>query len=289
MKVETLAEQLLFATLRIEADPYVGTGCIVNHQWSEGKGGPFLVTNKHVIGGTQRGQLTFTIADQTPEGGRPSIGRSTSITVSGSAWQWTGHPSDDIDVAAMPLAPVVNHLEKQGDIPYYRSIQTDIIPGEEALEEFDAVEEVLFVGYPSGIYDRVNNLPIARRGSTATHPSVDYDGKPTFLIDASVFQGSSGSPVLIYDSGSWLSRTGQLMRGQRLYLLGILGSVYYRETDGSLTFEEIPAVVKPVVRTNQMIDLGMVYKARTIVETIEHLLSQRGEIPTNPSTPSGSS
>ena len=53
------------------------------------------------------------------------------------------------------------------------------------------------------------------------------------------------------------------MSGQRLFLLGILGSVFYRETDGTLTFEEIPATVQPVVRTSQMIDLGIVYKAST--------------------------
>ena len=30
-----------------------------------------------------------------------------------------------------------------------------------------------------------------------------------------------------------------------------------------------------------MIDLGIVYKARTVVETIEHLLRERGELPKN--------
>ena len=55
MKVETLAEQLLFATLRVEANPNVGTGFIVNHEWTEGKTGTFLITNKHVVEGTKEG------------------------------------------------------------------------------------------------------------------------------------------------------------------------------------------------------------------------------------------
>ena len=190
------------------------------------------------------------------------MGKSTSVTLSGGAWRWIGHTSEKVDVAALPLAPIVKHLSEKGDTPFYKTIQTNIIPGQDALENLDAVEEIVFVGYPSGIYDRVNNLPITRRGSTATPISVDYEDKPIFLIDASVFQGSSGSPVLIYDNGSWRSRDGRLMSGQRLLLLGVLGSVFYRETDSTLTFEEIPAAVKPVVRTNQMIDLGIVYKAR---------------------------
>ena len=279
MKVETLAEQLLFSTTRIEADPNVGTGFIVDHKWADDKTGPFLVTNKHVVQGTKAGRLTFTISDNSSEVQRPLMGKSTSVTVSEVPWGWTGHPSEEVDVATLPLAPIVNHLREKGDTPFYKSIHTDIIPGQDALEDLDAVEEIMFVGYPSGIYDKVNNLPITRRGSTATPPSVDYEGKPVFLIDASVFQGSSGSPVLIHDNGSWRSRDGSLMSGQRLFLLGILGSVFYRETDGTLTFEEIPATVQPVVRTSQMIDLGIVYKARTIVETIEHLLRQRGELP----------
>jgi hypothetical protein len=44
-------------------------------------------------------------------------------------------------------------------------------------------------------------LPISprffRRGMTATPPQLDYCGRPTFLIDASVFGGSSGSPVFL--------------------------------------------------------------------------------------------
>ena len=204
--------------------------------------------------------------------------------MSQDAWKWTGHPSDEIDIAALPLAPVLKHLHEKGEIPFYKSIPTALIPTPSALEDLDAVEDVLFFGYPSGLYDRANNLPIARKGITATHPCVDYEGKAVFLIDASVFPGSSGSPVLIYYNGSWCSRNGSLMPGRRIFLLGVLGRVYFRETDGSLTFEGMPAAVKPVVRTNQMIDLGIVYKARTVVETIEHLLRQRGELPVDAPT-----
>ena len=281
MKVETLAEQLLFSTLRIETEHKLGTGFIVNHEWGERRQGQFLVTNKHVIEGASLGRLAFTTADQDAEDYRPSIGKITPIALSEGAWQWEGHPSQDVDVAVLPLSGLLNHLGEGGLRPYYRSIQTSIIPSRDTLDDLDAVEEVIFVGYPNGIYDSANNLPITRRGSTATHPAVDYESKPIFLIDASVFQGSSGSPVLIYDNGSWHSRDGGLIAGQRLFLLGVLGSVFYRETDGTITFEEIPAAVQPVVKTNQMIDLGVVYKANTILETIEHLLRKRGELPNN--------
>ena len=88
MKVETLAEQLLFSTTRIEADPNVGTGFIVDHKWAEDKTGPFLVTNKHVVQGTKAGRLTFTISDNSSEVQRPLMGKSTSVTVS-EVLRWT--------------------------------------------------------------------------------------------------------------------------------------------------------------------------------------------------------
>ena len=239
MKLDTLADQLLFSTLRIEAPPWVGTGCIVQHKWAEDKSGPFLITNKHVVKGTSSGKITFTLADQTNESREPSLGKATSITLAENGWRWSFHPSDDIDIAALPLAPVVNHLNEGGGELYYRSIGTDMIPGQDKLEELNAIEEVLFVGYPNGIYDRANQLPIFRKGTTATPLYIDYDAKPTFLIDASVFPGSSGSPVFIYTNGVWSNRAGVAFTGQRILFLGVLGSVYYHEEDGKLEFKEI--------------------------------------------------
>lgn len=59
------------------------------------------------------------------------------------------------------------------------------------------MESVEFIGYPEGLYDSVNCLPIARRGMMATLGYIDYEGKPEFLIDATVLTGSSGSPVFM--------------------------------------------------------------------------------------------
>lgn len=51
---------------------------------------------------------------------------------------------------------------------------------------------------------------------------------------------------------------------------GILASVFYRHSDGPLSFKEIPASLVPMIETKEMIDLGVVSKGRTVVETIEH-------------------
>ena len=277
MKIETVAEQLLFSTLRIQTETSVGTGFIVGHRWGHDKQGPFLVTNKHVVDGSAKASLTFTLEMENDGAKVPSLGQKHIVNLSEGGWVWTGHPSEDIDIAAMPLGPLVNHLRQRGICPFFRGIQTDLIPDEATLEDLDAVEDILFVGYPSGVYDQVNNLPVSRKGTTATHPSIDYNGRPIFLIDASVFPGSSGSPVLILDNGLSIKRAGTKPRRNRVVFLGVLSQVLYREEDGTLEFRQTPASITPVIRTREMLDLGLVYKARTVIETIEYILKARGE------------
>jgi len=56
------------------------------------------------------------------------------------------------------------------------------------------------IGYPNGLWDHVNNLPLIRRGITASHPGVDYqiegqNGPGVTVIDMACFPDSSGSPV----------------------------------------------------------------------------------------------
>ena len=45
--------------------------------------------------------------------------------------------------------------------------------------------------------------------------------------------------------------------------------------------EDFPASLHPVVKAREMIDLGVVYKARAVVETIEQLLRPFGRTPRN--------
>jgi hypothetical protein len=64
---------------------------------------------------------------------------------------------------------------------------------------------------------------------------VDYNGLPAFLVDASVFPGSSGSPVFLLDRGISMRRTGEVQLGtSRLALLGILAAVHVRQVSGDI-------------------------------------------------------
>lgn len=105
--------------------------------------------------------------------------------------------------------PLIGHIKKSGHDVYLPWIGGDLIPNVKAIEEIDLIETVTFFGYPNGIWDTANFLPIARRGVTATPISIDFQGKKQFLIDASVFPGSSGSPVFIINTGMYTNKFGQ--------------------------------------------------------------------------------
>ena len=193
MRTDTVASRLLFTTLRIEAEGgRVGTGVICSYPVSETGVGSFLVTNKHVIEDSLSGSITFSVENSD---GQPLSDHSYKLHCSEKAWEWTGHPDAEVDVTAISITLAVDKTRGQGHNIYYRTISRDIVLTEEQTRDMDAIEEVWMVGYPNGIYDQVNNLPVVRRGITATPYAVDYEAKPQFLIDASVFPGSSGSPV----------------------------------------------------------------------------------------------
>jgi V8-like Glu-specific endopeptidase len=269
MQVNTITEQMLFATVRIETQTPAGVGAgtafIFSFQERE-KQYLFLVTNKHVVKDATIGRFFFTLGD----GQAPKIGQRFDVEMNDFENRWFGHPDTDIDVAVMPLVPVLKEIEKLGKTVFFRAITDNLIPTPEQINELDAIEEVVFIGYPNGIFDSKNLMPVVRRGTTATHLQIDYEGKPVFLIDASVFPGSSGSPVLIANTGGYAVRNGFAV-GNRVFFLGIISSVAIREEQGQIVFISSPVSQVPIVRTQQMIDLGIVYKASTILETVKAL------------------
>lgn len=273
MRVETPAEKFLYCTVRLETEDSKslqlgsGTAFIFSMQTEKGRL-PCLVTNKHVVKDAEVGHFFFTTATKN----KPNIGERLGISLDNFEARWYGHPNAEIDVSAMPLGPLLNKASEMGKEVFYSYLDQELIPTAEQLEELDALEEIIFVGYPNGIFDNVNLLPVFRRGITATPPQIDHNGRPVFLVDASVFPGSSGSPVLIYNLGSYGTRKG-LHTGTRIFFLGIIAQVAYREEEGSLEFKSIPTTQVPVIITREMIDLGVVFKAITVVETVQGLVS----------------
>ena len=219
MRVETMTQQLLFNTVLTEVHnqdgDLIGTGTsfALSHTFDGYGEELFLVTNKHVIEGGFTGYLYFTeMKDGQPNIGKPFFIKNDLFFENG----WHGHPSPYIDVTVMPISWMLDMIGKGGSVAFLKNVSTDIIPNDDFISGLDAIEDVVFIGYPNAMFDKKNYTPILRVGTTATPVQLDWDGWPIFLIDASVFPGSSGSPVFYLEP----SPTGR--RHANAKLLGIV-------------------------------------------------------------------
>ncbi|EPM0508433.1 trypsin-like serine peptidase [Pseudomonas putida] len=289
MEVISNSEKLFFNTIKIttvDTLGQAGTGTGFLFQFTRNGGDlPLIVTNKHVIENTVSAQLTV----HRGADGIAQLGQASTIEVPPNIWSkmWIGHPDPDVDIAVAAFGPIYNMLQENGLSPFVCMILEEELPTEEQLKELDALEEVVFVGYPNGVWDRVNALPVLRRGTTATPLQVDFENSPRFIIDASVFGGSSGSPVFISNSGGFATKDGGYAIGTRFYFIGVIAAVFYRTQLNEIVTRAIPTAVTPVAVQQEMIDLGIVFKARTVVETANHWLNYAVQIGIVPALPAG--
>lgn len=265
MRVETIADQLFYSTVLVSCQDdksdssWTGTGFLFGYRQNN-KLIRFLVSNKHVFKDATRISMRINKGTSAP------AGESFELELPTNFW---GHPDSNVDVAVIDINEEFCNSKESC---FCRFISKDIIPTEKQLQNLDSLEDITFFGCPNGLYDEVNCLPIARTGVTVTPPMVDYKGRSVFLIDASVFPGSSGSPVFILNSGSYCAGNS-ICLGNRIYFLGVLAA---SEVQPSLydTFS-VPTSSKLKTAVAQYIDLGIVYKARTVIETIENYLNSR--------------
>ena len=67
------------------------------------------------------------------------------------------------------------------------------------IQNFDGLEigaALVIVGFPLGFQDTLHNLPIGRQASVASAFGIRFQGQGTFLTDARMHRGASGSPVV---------------------------------------------------------------------------------------------
>lgn len=259
MNLQDISTQLLFTTApvwvqRASGEQSFGTAFILSLPvpGSTDQQIPFLVTNAHVVADARRAIVDFV----EREGDGPKRGSRLRVEIDGPTMTAFTHAPHDL--AIVPIGGLLNQLGQEGRPVFFRSVSPDLIPTEQVISDLAALEEVTFIGYPSGLYDEHNVSPILRRGITATPPWNDFRGQPAFLIDAGVFPGSSGSPVFIMNQGAYATKGG-LVVGSRLLFMGVLTEAILR------TERDLPPV---------FLGLGRVIKATRLREFTEQVREQ---------------
>lgn len=178
----SIMEQLCFSTTRIETkdingNSYSGTGFFFSYNLDGNRTMPVIVTNKHVVKDMVTGQFRMTKADIN---GNPLHKDHFQIQINQFEKCWLFHPDSSVDLCVCPLAQIVNIAQIQGVSLFYRTFDESLIPNSEKTKTLDAVEDIIMIGYPNGLWDSVNNMPLIRKGITSTDIKLDYEGKKNF-------------------------------------------------------------------------------------------------------------
>lgn len=252
MNINDVSTQLLYSTTpliteKADGTRSIGTGFFFSVP-VDGRDGsiPLLVSNLHVLGDMIQGAFRLHRQhDGLPTNEVLNIDFDNTVVIRSQV--------PELDLAAVPIGPVLNQLEKTGNSYFLRTIDLSLIPTRETFEKLSAIEEVTLIGYPKGVFDRVNQIPVVRRGITATPAWNDFEGRREFLVDAGVFEGSSGSPVFIFNQGAYATSDG-ITVGSRLYLIGMIKSTY-----------------KGSRRTGSYLDLGVAINGEAIRDELERV------------------
>jgi hypothetical protein len=238
-----------------------GTGFYFNFDTSRTTSIPVIVTNNHVIKNAISGEITFRIASKS---GTPEM-TTYALRLNNFEKYWIKHPDTSIDLCVLPLADIFRDLKKKQINIFFYPLTIKMIPSDAEWSEFFAIQSIKMVGYPNGLWDTINHLPILRTGVTATPIYYNYNGKNLFLIDSPCFPGSSGSPVLVYDVGLIQDRHA-LYPGNRTYLLGVMYAGPQMTVQGEIELVKGPIDKSAIVNTNIPINLGMVIKSNKLLD-----------------------
>ena len=249
-------------TAGVLADPSkasYGTGFCYAFQFENGQNVPMVISNKHVL--SNRPWLSFALADTGPDG-RRKLGPAIDVRISQGTLPVIDHPDPDVDLAMIPLNPLVQIAAQQGRTASTVCLQSNnALPAAEIVD-LHAASQVLMVGFPNGLMDATNNLPVVRRGVLATPLSADYQGRPDFAVDIAAFGGSSGSPVFAFFDGLREQGGSMVMGGRSFHFIGVLHSGPVMDAQGILVQRPVPTEAVPI--TQLMLNIGICAKARLI-------------------------
>lgn len=181
----------------------------------------YLVTNRHVFESQPQAVLRF-----NPKAGAPAKSYDLDLHDKNKSQLWSVHPKPEVDAAAIPIN--VNLLKEEGiEFSFFCSdqhVMTHALVTSEGLSEGDG----LFVlGFPLGDVGGARNYVIVRHGVIARVRDMLAGASDWILVDATVFPGNSGGPVIIQPDA--VAITGTKSQNRAMLLGMVSGYVPYQD------------------------------------------------------------
>ncbi|HAS0916752.1 serine protease [Enterobacter asburiae] len=230
----------------------------------------FIATNYHVVTGNEPGSGKAPQGDEIEfvvkmKKGEPVIFRIALFQ--GNEPVWRQHSIDkeaDVVLIKLPDADYSQHdlkaITEQSKIP-----NVQINPS----------STVVLIGYPYGLHDLSNMLPIWKTGSIASEPDYDFNGKKLFIVDVSAHPGMSGSPVFYVSHGGYVTKGGgyAISADMQVHFMGIFASMHNFSSELEVNDPSGAQGIK--VRHVESLELGNVWKSSLIEEIADSFAEQQ--------------
>ena len=215
----------------------------------------YLVTNRHVFDGKATVTVRF-----NPTGTERALEFVVQLQDDASRTRWFAHPRAEVDVAILPI--IFDALKQQSlAVDFFRSNLSAIARAQMSVLGVSEGDGVFVLGFPMALVGAERNTVIVRRGSVARVRDTLAGSVDTFLVDALIFPGNSGGPVVSCPEVVAIHGTKSLASA---HLIGIVtGYLPYRDVAVStqtgntrIVFEDNSglAAVHPVDHIEETID-----------------------------------
>jgi S1-C subfamily serine protease len=196
---------------------------VLSRNGDQAFGRAYLVTNRHVVADLDELILRF-----NPQADGAAKEYALHLRRPDGTQLWTGHPDTSIDVAVIPVDYDLLRREAMqvGAFMSDRDVASIHRLRDEGVSEGDGI---FVLGFPMAMVGGIRNSVIVRGGTVARIRDVLAGSGSQFLVDAFVFPGNRGGPVVTKPEAAAISGTSA---PTQVFLVGIVSA--------SLTYQERP-------------------------------------------------
>jgi len=247
---------------------WIGTGFLFGQLVEKGetvaenKYRTWLITNKHVLLNKRKIFLKFNSLE-----GDTSKDYEINLYAKNGKVKWIGHPNTETDIAVIFINP--NVLKKDGSKVVFFSEDSQSMNRQKMVDNMITEGDRVFVlGFPMGIVDEKRQYVFCRGGYLSRVRDFKEGKSNKFIVDATVFPGNSGGPVIICPSALAIQGTKTI---QKADLIGIVSKylpyqdyaisrqtgrtrVVFEENTGLSIIEPVDAILETVRKADKVLE-----------------------------------
>jgi S1-C subfamily serine protease len=157
----------------------------------------YLITNRHVLTAVGSDKFVHPIVRANPKDKLDASKVFALPLKSGNRDLWIAHPDPDVDLAAT-LVNVGSLVQEHGiDLGWFDGPNDALNQTQMADAGLSEGDGVFVLGFPLGLVGSHRDVPLVRNGCISRVRDALAGATTVFLIDASVYPGNSGGPVVL--------------------------------------------------------------------------------------------